>query len=111
MNEIDYKIEKSVKKVKMSEQHLHNILNNDLCENEFESFKKDISFNEVMKFKIFDSILGKKLHYNICLDKQRVWLGYLEKFLKSFIRYDKERYYHSVENQFLIKIHLSVKNT
>ncbi len=90
-----YNIEKSVKKVRMSEQHLNSLNGNELIEDNFESFKKDVSFNDVLKFKIFDTILGKNLHFNICLEKQRIWLGYLGKYLKNFLSIDSEKYIHS----------------
>ncbi len=72
MDSIDYNIKKSVKKVKMSEQHLNSIYNNDLYEDDFEAFKKDISYNDVMKFKIFDTILGKNLHLIFVLEKKKI---------------------------------------
>ena len=109
MNINDYNIEKSVKKVRMSEQHMNSLHDNDLIEDNFESFKKDVSFNDVLKFKIFDTILGKNLHFNICLEKQRIWLGYLGKYLKNFISFDKEKLIHTLEDQLMIKIHKSLQ--
>ena len=45
-----YNIEKSVKKVRMSEQHLNSLYGSEIIEDDFESFKKDVSFNDVLKF-------------------------------------------------------------
>jgi transposase len=110
MEKLYLTIEKSVKKVRPSENISEYFTFENLTKNNDSLFKKDTSYNRILNFKIFDSIKGKNLHFNICLTSQRIWIGYLIKYLNDFINYEKKKCVVKVDNPEMDKIIDSLKD-